>query len=358
MRVFYHIWRLSEPGAGNLGLACNGDGLVLGRTLLAERRDGHFVVRDQNEISRLLRRAYGGDIASERIMGGLATVAAALNANDLALACIAAVHLRIPDLPNETARNAMEADDACIRSANRNSAPHSCEIQKASPNDPKHPGWPAGTPGGIGGQFRPKDSSDVAIAQAIKGVVARHELRMSLIAVLHIGLDALANLVPGVDVAADVEILVEVAKTVAEYRKLAIDAAAALDFVKKGPRALQELQVSSSQYEEFSSYNQFLKGEANPEMIAKRFGSAGAGYQYHHVVTQGGANESHIPQNQLQSTDNIVVIPTLLHEVVNAEYSRFRNDISMTEYQWLQTQPYDVQREEGLKILRNLHILK
>jgi hypothetical protein len=54
----------------------------------------------------------------------------------------------------------------------------------------------------------------------------------------------------------------------------------------------------------------------------------------------------------------IVVIPTLLHEVVNAEYSRFRNDISMTEYQWLQTQPYDVQREEGLKILRNLHILK
>jgi hypothetical protein len=25
-------------------------------------------------------------------------------------------------------------------------------------------------------------------------------------------------------------------------------------------------------------------------------------------------------------------------------------------YQWLQTQPYDVQREQGLKILRNLHI--
>ena len=30
----------------------------------------------------------------------------------------------------------------------------------------------------------------------------------------------------------------------------------------------------------------------------------------------------------------------------------------MTMYQWLQTQPFDVQREEGLKILRNLHILK
>jgi hypothetical protein len=30
----------------------------------------------------------------------------------------------------------------------------------------------------------------------------------------------------------------------------------------------------------------------------------------------------------------------------------------MNLYQWLQTQPYDVQREMGLRILRNLHIVK
>jgi hypothetical protein len=30
-------------------------------------------------------------------------------------------------------------------------------VLKAASDDPKHPGWPAGTPGGIGGQFRPKD---------------------------------------------------------------------------------------------------------------------------------------------------------------------------------------------------------
>ena len=40
------------------------------------------------------------------------------------------------------------------------------------------------------------------------------------------------------------------------------------------------------------------------------------------------------------------------------EYSRFIRDKGMSEYQWLQTQPYDVQREEGLRIFRNLHILK
>jgi len=91
--MFHHIWHLSEPGADNLGLACNGDGLVLGRTPLIERRGERFVVRDQNEISRLLSRAYRTNIATEKIMGGLATVAAALNANDLVLACIAAVRV-------------------------------------------------------------------------------------------------------------------------------------------------------------------------------------------------------------------------------------------------------------------------
>jgi hypothetical protein len=30
-------------------------------------------------------------------------------------------------------------------------------VQKANPDDPEHPGWAAGTPRGIGGQFRPKD---------------------------------------------------------------------------------------------------------------------------------------------------------------------------------------------------------
>jgi hypothetical protein len=30
-------------------------------------------------------------------------------------------------------------------------------LGKAAADDPAHPGWPAGTPGGKGGQFRPKD---------------------------------------------------------------------------------------------------------------------------------------------------------------------------------------------------------
>ena len=110
------MWRLSEGGEDNLGLACTNDGLVLGRTPLIERRDHRFVVRDRAEIEILLTRAYRKNIAADRLMSGLATVAAALNANDPCLACIAAVHLRLPDLADRTARDGMEAKDCLIKS--------------------------------------------------------------------------------------------------------------------------------------------------------------------------------------------------------------------------------------------------
>ena len=42
-------------------------------------------------------------------------------------------------------------------------------VLKASPDDPKHPGWPAGTPGGEGGRFRPKDGNDGKNARHCRG---------------------------------------------------------------------------------------------------------------------------------------------------------------------------------------------
>jgi hypothetical protein len=229
-------------------------------------------------------------------------------------------------------------------------------FRKASPDDPKHPGWPAGTEGGRGGQFRPKDASE--LTQRVRSLIARRALRMGLLAGLRVGLEALANLLPGVDVAADVLMVADLARTVAEFRKLAIDAAAALDFVKDGPHSLGELQVSSNGYEEFSSYDEFYKGELSVDLLAKRFGPAGDGQQYHHIVTQGGENADNIPPEQLQNTDNIIGLPTLLHEAVNAEYSKLLQDgTGLTMYQWLQTQSYDIQREEGIKILKRLNIL-
>jgi hypothetical protein len=374
----HKLWRLSEYCDDNLGLACTDKGLFLARTSLIERRGTKFAVRERIEIERLLSRAYGTDLAVDRLLSGLATVAAALNANDPCLARIAAVHLRIPDLPDQAARDGLEGEDTLIKSIDRHAARYALKapldpgsnaddgetffrdmkdgLRKASPDDPKHPGWPAGTEGGRGGQFRPKDASE--LTQKVKSLVVRRALRTGLLAALRVGLEGLANLIPGVDVAADVLMAADIARTVVEFRRLAVDAAAALDFVKDGPRTLEDLQVSSDGYEEFSSYDEFYKAVFSLEMLAKRFGPAGDGQQYHHIVTQGGVNADNIPSVQLQNTDNIVRLPTILHEAVNGAYLKDSPDPNMNIYQWLQTQPYDVQREEGLKILRELHILK
>ena len=144
--MILNIWRLSEnSGDDNLGLTCTEQGLVLGRTALIERRDTSFVVRERSELEHLLGCAYRTKLNVDRLMPGLATVAAAFNANDQGLARIAAVHLRIPDLPDKAARNAMEAADTLIKSADWNPALH------PRAGTPPNPGWFAPTDG-AGGQ--------------------------------------------------------------------------------------------------------------------------------------------------------------------------------------------------------------
>jgi len=139
--MMHAFWRLSESGPDNLGLACTDDGLLLGRTPLIERRGGRFVVRERNEIERLLKEAFPRCTAVDRLMPGLATVASALNANDACLARIAAVHLKIPDLPSFSAREGMEIEDCLIKSADWNPDLH------PRTGTPPNPGWFAPTGG-------------------------------------------------------------------------------------------------------------------------------------------------------------------------------------------------------------------
>jgi hypothetical protein len=148
------MWRLSEAGDDNLGLACSDDGLFIGRTPLIEKRDGHFVTRQQHDIEWLLTCAYRIEVRADRLMSGLATVARALNTNDQCLARIAAVHLRIPDIPDLTARNAMEAMDVLVKYARDEGDGDSNWNPALHPRTgtPPNPGWFAPT-GGAGESF-------------------------------------------------------------------------------------------------------------------------------------------------------------------------------------------------------------
>ena len=126
------FWRLNEFTVDNLGLSYTEDGVFLGRTPLIERRGERFVVRERGEIERLLKRAYQSEPAINRLMPGLATVAAALNADDQCLARIAAVHLQIPNLPSQTARESIEAEDILIKPVDSSLVLRPAGFRKAS----------------------------------------------------------------------------------------------------------------------------------------------------------------------------------------------------------------------------------
>src|SRR4029077_7653459 len=124
------IWRLSEnSGDDNLGLACTEQGLVLGRTL-------------------------------------------------------AAVHLRIPDLPDKAARDAMEAADILIKSVDWNPALH------PRAGTPPNPGWFAPTDGAgnepspirTAANENPKQSSDASPSPGDKWVRLRPAKRIDELA--------------------------------------------------------------------------------------------------------------------------------------------------------------------------------
>jgi hypothetical protein len=142
--MIYPIWRLSENAADNLGLAFTDDGLLLGRTPLIERRDGRFVVRERSEIARLIKYSFPNGIAIDRLLPGLAAVASALNANDQARARIAAVHLRIPNLPSLAARDATIAEDALIKFGDGGSSDWNPDLHPRVGTAP-NPGWFATT---------------------------------------------------------------------------------------------------------------------------------------------------------------------------------------------------------------------
>lgn len=117
----FDIWQLSKGDKDGLGLACSEDGLFLGQTALLERAEGGFAPRRQHELERLLACAYGAPVSVEDKMPGLASVAKALNKGDLCLARIAAVHLRLPDLPGPVAKLATEFQDLIIDLERRDS---------------------------------------------------------------------------------------------------------------------------------------------------------------------------------------------------------------------------------------------
>jgi hypothetical protein len=108
------LWSLSNPSEHNLGLICTTDGLFIGRTPLIERRAERYVIRAASDPDRLFKRLPLG-VEPDRLLTGLAVVKSALDEDNLCLAQIAALRLRLPDLPDLLAPATLETEDLLIK---------------------------------------------------------------------------------------------------------------------------------------------------------------------------------------------------------------------------------------------------
>ena len=348
------VWvRTSKDGLDSasdpLGVSCGPGGPRIGPVPLLRKTALGFVPRPAAELDFIFS-SIQYPILFARKINSLEVIATALNENDDARAWFTMTYMRLPVLRDEAARQCLLKAEALL---------------KASADDPKHPGWPAGTPGSIGGQFRPKTGQEPTSASRLPATVeratrkaARRMIRSRLITHLkQVGevrneaedkIDAFERNSP--------LLLDDIGQLVVQAQEIKVETEAAFDFAQLGPRRLEELQVTESS-ESFSSYDAFYKHERG-ELLEKRFGPAGDGYQYHHIVEEG-INTGAIPTSQLQSTDNIIRIPTLLHEEITAIYAGSAPDApEMTLRQWLKGKSYQEQYEYGLKVMRELGILR
>ncbi|MDE1149427.1 MAG: hypothetical protein PW843_22970 [Azospirillaceae bacterium] len=310
----------------------------------------------------------GGDVA--QLYARLLPIARALNQGNLAQAVIGTQYLRLPPISQVRARKALRRmGSGMVKSA----------VAKAAVDDPDHPGWPEGAPDGQGGEFRPKDGADLvgnapetkpdndAKLERLKKTsqsLVRRALRKTATRVLtwrrgaRIAAELGSNVIPGVGEIADAALLAELAQDAYVLRpEFEAAARATFEYVEADLRPLEELMMSSEQ-ELFSSIRAFKKGGAQTrEDLEKRFGSAGDGYDYHHIVEQSAIGQD-ISQDLIHSVENIVRLPRVLHEEITAVFNGPAYEgavISLRKS--LKGASYEVQRVTGIDVMKKLGLI-
>ena len=148
------LWPRRPPdGAPPLGLCCDAEGLSLGPSSPLIRHmtddDGRplFRARSLFEINAVLSVGYGREIDASPFYRKLEQIAECMTDGEWTKASLAALHLRLPALPDRLALARLEEAEA---------------ILKVWVPD-LHPRWPAHSEDEHGGRFRPQDQSESPI---------------------------------------------------------------------------------------------------------------------------------------------------------------------------------------------------
>lgn len=333
----------TPPFCGRLTLCDRGVVLGFGTVIapLVERPDGRFGLNVEGraeEILALLSVARSAP-APGHILDRLNSVSEALQRGDRVLAEIGLALVDQPALAGWAAAKALaKTADALRAGADPNALLKTLAIaplvEKASPDDPKHPGWPKGEPNGLGGKFRPKTPDDAPGIGHNNGPPMEEPssgrlVGRALFQAIKIGIRRLAAAgIVAADVAAP-EVMIP-ATLLAEL------GAEAHPYVKSyfdGPKSLKALQEAAN----------FPK----------------PGYEIHHIVERATANPDGSEDALMDAPENLVRIPTVKHWELNKWYEteapQFNN---MTPRRYLAGKSWDDRRRVGLIGLRDVGVLK
>src|SRR5579862_3123819 len=148
-------FRLSPTTRASSAVSCTKDGAFVGGVALLEKCSQPagtvgWRPRALKGLNDDLTERFGVPIDFTRAMSGVAAIGRALSAGDLARAQLITVLLKIPDPPDlaESQCTAPEVASTALRL-------YASGILKSDWDSNKHPRWPAGSPGGTGGEFAP-----------------------------------------------------------------------------------------------------------------------------------------------------------------------------------------------------------
>ncbi|WP_323390255.1 hypothetical protein [Myxococcus qinghaiensis] len=99
------------------------------------------------------------------------------------------------------------------------------------------------------------------------------------------------------------------------------------------------------------------KSYSSFKSFKRAMGPAGPGKEWHHIVEQTDGNVGKFGPKAIHNTENIVALDKDLHSKVSAFYSSKRFDITNTTKtvrEWLSTQPFDAQRDFGMRAIENV----
>lgn len=297
------------------------------------------------EILALLSVAQGAPAPAQAI-DRLNGVSRALQRSDKVLAEIGLALLGQPALTDRAAAEilakAAEAlqggMDPCVLMKTFAIAP---QTEKASPNDPKHPGYPKGAPNGRGGQFRPKTPDDYPGIGHDNGPPIDPGIRGRL------EYDGDKRMSSG---------LAQIIKT--GIRRLVAMGIVAADFlapeVMLAVSVLAEVGVAA-----FPFVRAYFDAPKSLEALQEAAKSPKRGYEIHHIVEQATANPDGSERALIRGSDNLVRIPAVKHWDLNSWYETENQDYNdMTPRQYLKGKSWGERRRVGLDGLRAVKVLQ